>query len=227
VTSNLFAFDGNFCSLVPPTTGPGCVGVIVSGSFCDPGYGIVVTIYQNCECGPTVIDTLTPTNNGCVTPRFACCAPSIFGPGFYGLIPSSQFFITGATSIPRPISIPVTLNNSQYLPSSVSAVLKPTLNANGTVSWTADVTFSKISTPLALRNLVQSMGLDSGITRALSAKLDAAQADLDAGDKTSACNMINAFINQVNAQTGNKLTTAQAGQLLSAANLVKSAMGCP
>jgi len=39
--------------------------------------------------------------------------------------------------------------------------------------------------------------------------------------------MIGAFINEVLAQSGKALTTAQANQLIAAANRMKATVGCP
>jgi hypothetical protein len=60
-------------------------------------------------------------------------------------------------------------------------------------------------------------------------KLQNALQALDAatsGDTPSACNRLSAFISEVAAQTGKTLTSAQAAQLTSAAQLVRAALGC-
>jgi probable HAF family extracellular repeat protein len=78
-----------------------------------------------------------------------------------------------------------------------------------------------------LLSLVQSFGLPYGINNALTGKLEKAIADANAGDFGAACSQLNAFINQVNAQSDKALTTAQADQLIVATNLIKSEIGCP
>jgi len=73
----------------------------------------------------------------------------------------------------------------------------------------------------ALIALINGMGLQpAGIANALTAKLAAAQEALAAGDAETAANILHAFLNQVAALTGKKLTAAQAAQLASAANAI-------
>jgi HYR domain/Carboxypeptidase regulatory-like domain len=50
---------------------------------------------------------------------------------------------------------------------------------------------------------------------------------LNAGNTGAACNQMSAFINQVQAQSGKKLTVAQANQLIASAAQIKGAIGCP
>jgi len=80
-----------------------------------------------------------------------------------------------------------------------------------------------------LINTVNDLDLKQGITTSLDAKLQAAQAALDAvraNDKTNACNLINAFTNEVSAQSGKMITPDQAGQLMNACLMIKKALGC-
>ena len=80
-----------------------------------------------------------------------------------------------------------------------------------------------------LTSLVNSFNLKQGIENSLDAKLrnvNAALAAANAGDTATACNLMAAFINEVNAQSGKALTSAQADQLRSAANQIRSVLGC-
>jgi len=80
-----------------------------------------------------------------------------------------------------------------------------------------------------LASLVNGFNLKQGIENSLDAKLQNANAALaaaNAGDIAGACNLMAAFINEVNAQSGKALTSAQASQLLAAANQVRSVLGC-
>lgn len=82
----------------------------------------------------------------------------------------------------------------------------------------------------ALIALVQSFNLKQGIENSLDAKLQnvlAALTAANAGDLTSACNKLDAFLNEVAAQSGKALTTTEASQLLTAATQIKAALGCP
>jgi hypothetical protein len=62
-----------------------------------------------------------------------------------------------------------------------------------------------------------SYNLPSGITTSLTAKANAALADISNGAATTAVNVLQAFINQCNAQNEKGLTTTQANELISLA----------
>ena len=53
-----------------------------------------------------------------------------------------------------------------------------------------------------------------------------ALAALDVGDTASACDSLQAFLNQVRAQNGKKLTSAQAEGLTDTANDIRALLGC-
>ena len=77
-----------------------------------------------------------------------------------------------------------------------------------------------------LRERVASYGLPRGIARSLDAKLEAALNAWQAGDSAGACGSLSAFLNEVRAQAGNKLSEAQAQQLAAAANNIRAQIGC-
>ncbi|MCK5560220.1 MAG: hypothetical protein KAJ51_06485, partial [Thermoplasmata archaeon] len=54
----------------------------------------------------------------------------------------------------------------------------------------------------------------------LISKLENAQKSLDKGQDNAAVNQLNAFINEVEAQRGKKLTDAQADELIAAAQSI-------
>ena len=88
---------------------------------------------------------------------------------------------------------------------------------------------SVVDTIPELIALVESFNLQRGISNSLDAKLDNAQKALDrarAGDTGSACHLMDAFVNEVNAQEGHELTDAQADRLRDAAGAIKTALGC-
>jgi subtilisin-like proprotein convertase family protein len=78
----------------------------------------------------------------------------------------------------------------------------------------------------ALQELVTGLELPKGLTTALNSKLDEALAALDADDTAAACDSLQAFLNQVAAQSGKKLTAAQAQQLSDAANEIRALLDC-
>ena len=80
-----------------------------------------------------------------------------------------------------------------------------------------------------LADTVNSLNLQVGIANSLDAKLNAVQAALaaaQANNVTTACNEMNAFVNAVMAQSGKKLTEAEANQLIAMANLVTASLDC-
>ncbi len=80
-----------------------------------------------------------------------------------------------------------------------------------------------------LINLVVSFNLAQGIQNSLDAKLQNAEAAMNAarnGDLAGACSYFGAFINEVNAQAGNKITVSEANQLIVKANQIKRVIGC-
>lgn len=58
-------------------------------------------------------------------------------------------------------------------------------------------------------------------------KLQAVAASIGAGDTQGACNQLAAFENEVHAQTGKKLTQAEANALLVEVAAIKTKVGCP
>jgi FIMAH domain-containing protein len=62
--------------------------------------------------------------------------------------------------------------------------------------------------------------------RTLDAKLEAALNAWQTGDSAGACSSLSAFLNEVRAQAGKKLTEAQAQQLTAAANDIRAQIGC-
>jgi hypothetical protein len=80
-----------------------------------------------------------------------------------------------------------------------------------------------------LIRLARSFNLQRGIENSLDAKLQDAQDALTAvraGNRSSACNSMAAFINEAQAQSGRALTVAQANQLIAAARQIRATLGC-
>ena len=91
-----------------------------------------------------------------------------------------------------------------------------------TVQSTADATQDVLGT---VQNLISSGALDAGTGTALTSTLNAAIASANAGNTTTASNQLSAFINKVSAQSGKKLTTAQANALIAAAQSIMDNIG--
>jgi hypothetical protein len=85
------------------------------------------------------------------------------------------------------------------------------------------------STPAQINDLstvVTSLNLASGTANSLTSKLLDALNALAAGDTATACASLTSFINACQAQTGKKLTPAQANQLINYATTIKTNLGC-
>ncbi|MCA1614667.1 MAG: hypothetical protein LC795_11110 [Acidobacteria bacterium] len=77
-----------------------------------------------------------------------------------------------------------------------------------------------------LISLVRSYNLPYGTTNSLTVKLRGALDALEAGDTATACARLSDFVNHTRAQSGKKLTTAQAAQLIEGANAIRALLGC-
>jgi hypothetical protein len=85
---------------------------------------------------------------------------------------------------------------------------------------------SQLSDLLALVNSPK-LGLANGLEASFSTQLGAVRTDLQQPNNTKqSCNDLGAFINHVQAQSGQMLTTAQANQLLGPANNISKTLGC-
>jgi uncharacterized delta-60 repeat protein len=69
-------------------------------------------------------------------------------------------------------------------------------------------------------------GLSFGTKQSLNAKLQAALTSLAAADTDGACHSLQALVNNINAQTGKKLTNAQAADLLADVQAMMVTLGC-
>jgi hypothetical protein len=74
---------------------------------------------------------------------------------------------------------------------------------------------------------VRALGLDKGIANSLLVKIQGASRDLTTGQTSSACGKLDAFVNEVQAQSGNKIPAAAAADLIAAAQQVMTGLGCP
>ena len=81
------------------------------------------------------------------------------------------------------------------------------------------------ATIVALHDCVMHHVTNPGVAISLMAKLDAAQVALTRGQTDVAINLLNAFINEVNAQSGKHIATDHAGMLVEHANKVIAALG--
>jgi len=77
-----------------------------------------------------------------------------------------------------------------------------------------------------LKILVKHFNFPKGTENSLLAKLQNAFTKLTRGDNAGACNELRAFISEVQAQSGKKISLAQANQMVTAANRIRAVIGC-
>ena len=76
---------------------------------------------------------------------------------------------------------------------------------------------------------VTSLNLTQGPANSLDSKLTNAQSALESvrgGDAAPACNKLDSFINEAQAQEGKQLTATQVRELTVEAELIKTALDC-
>lgn len=77
-----------------------------------------------------------------------------------------------------------------------------------------------------LTTLVKDFNIPSGVESSLLAKLQSALADAKQGRTCEASNKLRAFMNEVQAQSGKKISPTQANQMLAAAARIRTVLGC-
>jgi len=77
-----------------------------------------------------------------------------------------------------------------------------------------------------LIDLITGLGLPKGIENSLVQKLQNARAALQAGDIGGACDLLGAFINEVEAQAGKKIDADDAARATLVAGRIRAAVGC-
>src|SRR5205085_8337538 len=96
-------------------------------------------------------------------------------------------------------------------------------------TWTLGPVQSAANQVSNLVSAVQSLNIAQGIANSLDAKLQAVAAALTAaqsGNVGATCNMLDAFINETQAQSGKAITLDEASQLLFSAGRIKAVIGC-
>jgi hypothetical protein len=77
-----------------------------------------------------------------------------------------------------------------------------------------------------LQAAVAGLDLQDGTETSVQAKLSAALTALAAHNLSDACGSLGALINQINAQTGKKISAADAQVLIMTVQRIRSAAGC-
>jgi len=100
------------------------------------------------------------------------------------------------------------------------------LNPNTTATGPAAVTISYTTPASTLAAQLVTASAGKGPGKALADKAAAIQAAVNAGQTATGCADITDYLGLVKAQTGKRLTTAQASQLTADANNLAAALGC-
>jgi len=78
----------------------------------------------------------------------------------------------------------------------------------------------------SLIDLVLGLELPGGIENSLVKKLENARAALEDGDTATACELLGAFVNECEAQSGKKLAADDAARLIGEAQAIRALLGC-
>jgi probable HAF family extracellular repeat protein len=174
--------------------------------------GQIIGVSYNTLAAPTPITLSVPTD---------ITVPAT-GPA--GAVVTFSVSATGGTG---PLTISCTPASGATFPVGTTTVNCSAGDASGN-SASASFLVNVLSAAQQL-SLLQSSVLNLNVTIAgsLVAKLQSIQASLATGATTAACNQLNAFINEVQAQSGKKISAIDAGQLITAALNVRAVIGCP
>src|SRR5712692_200896 len=142
---------------------------------------------------------------------------------------ASWNFGDGNSSAPAAPPAGLTASHPYAAPGIYTATL--TVQDDDGVTGSASITVTVLSPLQALSKIgtyLQGLtDLQQGPKNSLQVKLNAAADSFQRGDTGAACNQMNAFVNEVDAdQKSGRLTTAEAGNLTDAARSTQRSMGC-
>ena len=142
---------------------------------------------------------------------------------------ASWDFGDGHSSAPAAPPAGLTASHPYSAPGTYVATLtvKDDDGMTGSASTTVTV-LSPLQALAKIGNYLQGLtDVQAAQKNSLQAKLNAAADSYQRGDTGAACNQLNAFINEVDAdRKSGRLTTAEAGNLTDAARLTQRSMGC-
>jgi hypothetical protein len=190
---------------------------------------VEVKLYQDGGGFPstTVLASTNVSLSSSTAPVDPCCGTSIYdysvpitltvdaGRYWVSLV-GDRFFMQLAPTV----GLPMLIEGPPWLtPPSSSDVNDLAFYIYGTVET--------VSGSLAgLHTTLTGLNLDAGTLKSFLAKLRGATDALNAGDKTTACKLLQDLINAVNAVSGKKLTTTQAGGVITDVRALRSLIGC-
>ena len=157
----------------------------------------------------SVIDTATNT---------VVATVPVESPGGVAVNPAGTFAYVASGAADGIVSVIDTATNTVVATvpvGSFPAAFGNFIGGEGIPPTPSQMTSNLITTVISL-NFHQAVNL-----------LENALLQINSGNTTIACNQLSAFINQVQAQSGNQLTVATATQLIASAVQIKAALGCP
>ncbi len=133
---------------------------------------------------------------------------------------SATWSATSSMSTPRTSHTATLLPNGRALAaggqSGTGVLSSAELFVTGAAAQTSD-----------LVGTIQGLNLPAGTATSLLAKLSAVLQSIALGDTVTACNQLGAFINEVHAQSGKKISAADAAALIATASQIRATLGCP
>lgn len=138
-------------------------------------------------------------------------------------------FSASATDIadPTPSLVCKPASGSTFPIGATTVNCTATDDSGNATSKTLQVVVLGASEQLAnLIGFIENLNLAKQPAKKLDHQLDKAQEALRRGDKRKACGELDKFIQTVQRESGKKLTTAEARQLLQAASQIRTVLGC-
>ena len=203
--------------------------IVVLGAAYNGTLGITVYPDAGGRPGTSIVASATPTLSSSTAPLDPCCGTSIFAydvpitftvdPGRYWVSELGPFFAQKS-----PTTGPELLIGTSTPGVWLTA---PGLGDNGDIAFYIYGTVESVAEGLAgLQTTLAGLGLDRGTLNSFQVKLKGATDALTAGDETSACRLLQDLINAINAQSGKKLTAAQASALVAEVGRIRGLIGC-
>lgn len=183
--------------------------ITATNSGLTPAFGVTVT--DPLPGGVTLVNA-SSSQGSCSGTGVVTCALG-------AIAPTSQAVVT---IVVTPTAAGA-LNNNASVASSVPDPIPGNNSANAATTVIPAPTAQQQVANLI--ELVGSMNLGTA-AQSFTGKLDGVQDKITRGQTMAACNSVAAFMNEVAAQSGKKLTAAQAAQLTAAANQIRAMLGC-
>jgi hypothetical protein len=204
----------------------------VASLLCDPASGSTFALGTT-----TVTCTATDTHGNSATSTFAVTVrdstpPAITVPANPNVDATSPqgakvaYAVSASDLVDGPVGVSCTPASGSVFPIGTTTVTCSALDSHGNK---AQASFS-VHVEGAGEQLgdlsAYVAGNQLGPGTSLAAKLQTASAALKAGDVAGACGALKALINETSAQSGKKLTAAQADGVIAAATRIRAVLGC-